>query len=229
MVEALTNAANTKIDQLVADGKIQQDRADTIKGKVPARVDTLMNRQFGQHAPAPRELIRAPGRPHPARRRTGETPAGSPTRRASPRSAKLPASNLSKETPGGRFLARPQRGPAPDPEVGPRLRRGRRSAPPPTSGTSGRRPRGRSSRRRRKIGLYSLEFVRQRLRRPHRPHLPDRQRGDVLGRRRHHAGDLRQHPRGLGHRRQRHARADRRSGCRSASARPRRSSSARSA
>ena len=35
----------------MTDGKLQQDRADTIKGKVPARVDTLMNRQFGQHAP----------------------------------------------------------------------------------------------------------------------------------------------------------------------------------
>jgi hypothetical protein len=52
VVDALVNAANTKIDQLVADGKLPQDRADTIKGKVPARVDTLMNRQFGQHAPA---------------------------------------------------------------------------------------------------------------------------------------------------------------------------------
>src|SRR6476646_6866029 len=39
LADALTNAANTKIDQLVADGKLPQDRADTIKGKVPARVD----------------------------------------------------------------------------------------------------------------------------------------------------------------------------------------------
>ena len=36
VVDALVNAANTKIDQLVADGKLPQDRADTIKGKVPA-------------------------------------------------------------------------------------------------------------------------------------------------------------------------------------------------
>ena len=50
--DALVNAANTKIDQLVTNGKLQQDRANTIKGKVPARVDTLMNRQFGQHAAA---------------------------------------------------------------------------------------------------------------------------------------------------------------------------------
>ena len=50
--DALVNAANTKIDQLVTNGRLQQDRANTIKGKVPARVDTLMNRQFGQHAPA---------------------------------------------------------------------------------------------------------------------------------------------------------------------------------
>ena len=49
--------------------------------------------------------------------------------------------------PDGGFLPRPQRGPAPDPEVGPRLRRGRRPPRRPTSGTSGRRPRGPSSRR----------------------------------------------------------------------------------
>ena len=52
MNDALVTAADTKIDQLVADGKSTQDRADTIKGKVPARVDRLMDRQFGQHAPA---------------------------------------------------------------------------------------------------------------------------------------------------------------------------------
>ena len=50
VANALINAANTKLDQLVADGKLQQDRADTIKGKVPARVDTFMNRHFGQPA-----------------------------------------------------------------------------------------------------------------------------------------------------------------------------------
>ena len=50
--DALVSAANSKLDQLVADGKLQQDRADTIKGKVPARVNTLMNRHFGQQAPA---------------------------------------------------------------------------------------------------------------------------------------------------------------------------------
>ena len=50
---ALVDAANARIDQLVADGRIQQDRADTIKGKVPARVDKLMNRHFGDQGPAP--------------------------------------------------------------------------------------------------------------------------------------------------------------------------------
>jgi uncharacterized protein YidB (DUF937 family) len=50
LVDALTNAANTKLDQLVADGTITQERADTAKGKVSARVDKVMNRQFGQHA-----------------------------------------------------------------------------------------------------------------------------------------------------------------------------------
>jgi uncharacterized protein YidB (DUF937 family) len=50
VVDALTNAANAKIDQLVADGKLPQERAETIKGKVPDRVDTLVNRHFGQQA-----------------------------------------------------------------------------------------------------------------------------------------------------------------------------------
>jgi uncharacterized protein YidB (DUF937 family) len=52
VVDALTNAANTKLDQLVADGTITQERADTVKGKLPARIDRLMNRQWGQHATA---------------------------------------------------------------------------------------------------------------------------------------------------------------------------------
>ena len=52
VVDALTSAANSKLDQLVADGKITQERADTVEGKLPARIDKLMNRQFGQHASA---------------------------------------------------------------------------------------------------------------------------------------------------------------------------------
>ena len=52
VVDALTNAANSKLDQLVADGKLTQERADTVKGKLPARIDKLMNRQFLQHASA---------------------------------------------------------------------------------------------------------------------------------------------------------------------------------
>jgi hypothetical protein len=51
--DALVTAANSKLDQLVAAGKLQQDRADTIKGKLPARVDKVMNHHFGQQAPAP--------------------------------------------------------------------------------------------------------------------------------------------------------------------------------
>ncbi len=52
VVDALSNAANTKLDQLAADGTITPERAATAKGKVPARIDKLMNRQFGQHATA---------------------------------------------------------------------------------------------------------------------------------------------------------------------------------
>jgi hypothetical protein len=52
VVDALTNAANTKLDQLVADGRISQERADKVKSSLPARIDKLMNHQFGQHASA---------------------------------------------------------------------------------------------------------------------------------------------------------------------------------
>ena len=52
LVDALTNAANTKLDELVADGTITQERADTVKGKLPARIDKLMHRQWGQHPTA---------------------------------------------------------------------------------------------------------------------------------------------------------------------------------
>ena len=41
-----------RLDKVVADGKITQERADTIKSKVPARVDKVMNHHFGQHAAA---------------------------------------------------------------------------------------------------------------------------------------------------------------------------------
>jgi len=53
VVDALTNAADTKIEQLVTDGKLKPERAATIKGKVPERVNTFVNRHFGQNAPAP--------------------------------------------------------------------------------------------------------------------------------------------------------------------------------
>jgi ribosomal protein S20 len=50
VVDALTKAANDKIDQLVANGTLKSDRAATIKEKLPSRIDKLMNHQFGQHA-----------------------------------------------------------------------------------------------------------------------------------------------------------------------------------
>jgi hypothetical protein len=52
VVDALVKAADTKLDQLAADGKLSQERVDTIKGKVPERVDKIVNHVFGQHAPA---------------------------------------------------------------------------------------------------------------------------------------------------------------------------------
>jgi hypothetical protein len=46
--DALVNAANTALDKAVTNGRIDQARADELKGKVPERVDRLMDRHFGQ-------------------------------------------------------------------------------------------------------------------------------------------------------------------------------------
>ena len=43
-------SSDLDVDVLLEIG--QQDRADTIKGKVPARVEKIMNRQFAQPAGA---------------------------------------------------------------------------------------------------------------------------------------------------------------------------------
>jgi hypothetical protein len=51
--DALVNAANQALDKAVANGRIDQARADEIKAKVPARVDKAMNHVFGQGAGTP--------------------------------------------------------------------------------------------------------------------------------------------------------------------------------
>jgi len=52
LTDALTKAANDRIDQALANGKIDQTRADTMKSKVSARVDHFLNRTWGQKAAA---------------------------------------------------------------------------------------------------------------------------------------------------------------------------------
>jgi hypothetical protein len=46
--DALVNKANEFADRAVANGRIDQARADEIKANAPGRVDTLMDRHFGQ-------------------------------------------------------------------------------------------------------------------------------------------------------------------------------------
>jgi len=46
--DALVNAADTAIDKAVANGRIDQARADELKAKVPDRVDKAMSHVFGQ-------------------------------------------------------------------------------------------------------------------------------------------------------------------------------------
>ncbi len=50
VVDALTTAANTKLAQLVADGRFSQSQADNVMSKLAARINTLMNHDFSQHA-----------------------------------------------------------------------------------------------------------------------------------------------------------------------------------
>ena len=46
--DALVNAADAALDKAATNGRIDQARADELKGKVPARVDKLMDHHFGQ-------------------------------------------------------------------------------------------------------------------------------------------------------------------------------------
>lgn len=48
--DALVKAADDALDKAAANGRIDQARADELKGKVPARVDKLMDHHFGQGA-----------------------------------------------------------------------------------------------------------------------------------------------------------------------------------
>jgi hypothetical protein len=50
--DALVSAANRALDKAVELGRIDQARADELKTKVPARVDKLMDRHFGQNGTA---------------------------------------------------------------------------------------------------------------------------------------------------------------------------------
>ena len=128
-----------------------------------------------------------------------------------------------------RVLVEPERRPAADPEVGPRLRRGGR---PPCGARVGR-ARGVSLADRRGGGqdrALLLRLLRPGVaRRFVGPDAPGGAGGAVLGRRRHRPVHLRLGPRGRRHRRCRPSRTGAWSGCRNASAPRTTSSSARSA
>ena len=52
VIDALVSAADARVEQALANGKIDQARADTIKEKIPTIVEKLVNRTWGQHAQA---------------------------------------------------------------------------------------------------------------------------------------------------------------------------------
>ena len=52
VADALTKAADARIDKAVANGRLDPSRAATLKSKVGARVDHFLNRTWGQKAAA---------------------------------------------------------------------------------------------------------------------------------------------------------------------------------
>jgi len=52
VIDALVSAADARVDQAVANGKIDEARAATIKAKIPNLAEKLVNRSWGQHAQA---------------------------------------------------------------------------------------------------------------------------------------------------------------------------------
>jgi hypothetical protein len=52
LADALTTAADNRIDKAVTNGKLDATRAATLKGKVGDRVDHFLNRTWGQKAAA---------------------------------------------------------------------------------------------------------------------------------------------------------------------------------
>jgi hypothetical protein len=51
VVTAIVDAGNQKIDQAVANGHVQQDRADVLKAKLPQLADTVVNAKGPWHGP----------------------------------------------------------------------------------------------------------------------------------------------------------------------------------
>ena len=52
VIDALVSAADARVDQAVANGRIDETRAATIKEKIPTLAEKLVNRTWGQHAQA---------------------------------------------------------------------------------------------------------------------------------------------------------------------------------
>jgi hypothetical protein len=50
--DALTQAADARVDQALANGKIDSTQAANIKDRIPTMVEKLMTRTWGQHAQA---------------------------------------------------------------------------------------------------------------------------------------------------------------------------------
>ncbi len=52
VASTLVKDIDTRLNTLVSNGKLAQDKATKIEAKVPAAVDKAMNKVFGQHKPA---------------------------------------------------------------------------------------------------------------------------------------------------------------------------------
>ena len=66
MIDALVSAANAQVDPAVANGKMDEARAATIKGKIPTIAEKLVNRTSGQQPRRNHGRIRTAGISLPA-------------------------------------------------------------------------------------------------------------------------------------------------------------------
>jgi polyhydroxyalkanoate synthesis regulator phasin len=110
VIDDVVGAITTKIDQRVADGKLDQAKADTMKQHLSQRVTDFVNRVWGQaradakaRRQADKQAEQAPSTEAPSTTDTTQAPSTSDTTQApsSPDTTQAPSSPGSTEAPAG--------------------------------------------------------------------------------------------------------------------------------